>query len=636
MKAREIRDRARRRGLAPPPNITGSEWANRFRRLSSEASAEYGRFRIERTPYMREILDVMTGAAVDVEEVWFMKSAQIAYSENLNNVIGYHIHLDPGPMMMVQPTVEMAESYSKDRIEPMLRDCPELAALTGYGEKNGSTIQAKHFPGGRLVMIGANSPASIASRPIRIVLADEVDRMPHSTGKEGDPIELARARQATFESNRMFIAGGTPVLKDASRTAKGFEATDKRKYHVPCPHCEKLFPLEWENLQHDPQKDHYAEFQCTECDEWVEHHHKASMIADEAMVGKARWMATDEAPRDRRGFFIWTAYSPFRSWRWICDQWQRAKGDPEMEQVFYNTVLGRPYSFGAQELDHQRLFERREDYNTTDAIPDDVLVITAGGDTQDDRFELEVVGWGDGEESWSLDYVTIHGDPNNRNTRAQLEEYLRETTFKRKDGREMHIKAVFLDAGGHRADAVYSFCRGKTARHVFPCRGLTTAGQPIFARFSILKKQRVRLAHVGTDTAKETIYARLSNPEESAGRMHFPMAYSVDYFKQLTAEEKVIRWSGGRPTVRFEKKKEGGQRNEPLDVRVYALSALRSLPLNLRTMARRNRAMKKREAEKSEEPAKPVKQAKPAPKTKKKTPTPRRKATRRRGWASVR
>lgn len=140
MKAREIRDRARRRGLAPPPNITGSEWANRFRRLSSEASAEYGRFRIERTPYMREILDVMTGADVDVEEVWFMKSAQIAYSENLNNVIGYHIHLDPGPMMMVQPTVEMAESYSKDRIEPMLRDCPELAALTGYGEKNGSTI----------------------------------------------------------------------------------------------------------------------------------------------------------------------------------------------------------------------------------------------------------------------------------------------------------------------------------------------------------------------------------------------------------------------------------------------------------------------------------------------------------------
>lgn len=621
---------------APPPNITGSEWANEYRVLSPEASAEHGRFNIDRTPYMREVLDTITGSVVDVEEVWIMKSAQTAYSETLNNALGYHVHLDPGPMMMVQPTLEMAESYSKDRVEPMFRDVPVLAELTDFREKkSGNTILRKKFPGGLLQMIGANSPAAIASRPIRIVYCDEVDRYPSTTGKEGDPVELARARQATYEANRMFVAGGTPVLKGASRTAKGWETTDKRKFFVPCPHCRKAITLEWENFQTDPEKEHYAEHRCPECQKYIPHHRKLKMLA------KGQWKATAKAPDTVRGFFIWTAYSPFRPWKWICDQWQKSKRDPELEQVFYNTVLGLPYSHSSNELDYEALFKQREEYGNT--IPDDVLVITCGIDTQDDRFELEVVGWGDGEESWSLDYVTIVGDPAHRDTRDQLEEYLTESAWRREDGRDMKIKAAFIDAGGHRADAVYQFTRGKTHRHIFACRGSTIAGQPIFARYTKLKRPPIRLAHVGTDTAKETIYSRLSAPDTVAGRMHFPMSYSVEYFKQLIAEEKVIRWSGGQPVVRFEKKKDAGTggRNEPLDCRVYALSALRSLPLNLRTLARRQKAMKKRDAQPKTAPTEnaetPEEPAKMEPKrSKKRKPRVSRRPRKTSGWARAR
>lgn len=629
--------------FAPPPDVTGSEWANEYRRLSPEASAEVGRFRIERTPYMREILDVMTGSAIDVEEVWFKKSAQIAYSETLNNALGYYVHLDPGPIMMVQPTLEMAESYSKDRIEPMLRDTEALCQLTDFRAKQSSnTILRKKFPGGLLQLIGANSPAAIASRPIRIVFCDEVDRYPHSTGKEGDPIELARARQATYESNRMFVAGGTPVLKGASRTCKGYDSTDQRKYFVECPHCHDHITLEWEQFEKDdPDHDLYGQYKCQSCQAHIEHHDKISMLADESMGGTARWQATnDDATTTARGYFIWTAYSPFRPWSWICDQWQKSQGDPELEQVFYNTVLGLEYAFSNLELDCESLHKQREDYKG-DAIPDDILVITCGVDTQDDRFELEIVGWGDGEESWSLDYKTIPGDPAHKETRDQLDAILRETFYTRQDGLELGIKATFIDAGGHRADAVYSFVRGKAPRHVFACRGLTTAGQPIFARWSKLKKARVRLGHVGTDTAKEMIYANLGSHGEKLGRMHFPMEYSLEYFRQLTSEEKVVRWTGGQPTVRFQKKKDGGTggRNEPLDCRVYAYAALRSMPLNLRTLARRLRAMRKRKEEEKENPKQEAPEVpepvKKTPKHPKKAPNRHRKQPRRTSWLST-
>lgn len=634
--------------FSTPPRITGSEWANEYRKLSPEASAQPGDFNIDVTPFMREPLDVICGSEPDVIEVWVMKSSQIAYSENLNNGIGRYMHLDPGPMLMIQPTVEMAESYGKDRIATMLRDTPVLDELVDWRSKtSGNTILRKNFPGGFLQLTGANSPAGLAGRPIRMVICDEVDRFPFSAGQgekqEGDPIALVQRRQTTF-FNRLFVAGGTPVKKGFSRTETGYNATDKRVYMVPCPRCSNHIDFKWERFcKDDPEHEHYARYQCQECDDWIDENERFEMIKDALLGGTAHWLATrPEAPSHRRGYFIWTAYSPFMSWREICDEWNEVKGDPEREQVFTNTILGLPYSISTDDLDAEALFSQREEY-TPDAIPNDVLVITAGIDTQDDRFELEVVGWGLGEESWSLDYRQIIGDPALKPTRLQLDEFLASQVYRRRDGTELKIKAAFIDSGGHRTDSVYTFARGKVMRHIYACKGSNMAGQPIFVRFSPQKKARVKLAIVGTDTAKEVIYARLSNPDETNGRMHFPTSYGREYFTQLISEERVMEWKAGQPRIVWRKKQSQGTRNEPLDVRVYALAALRSMRIQLRILARRDaRRRAKREAEPDPKPPteKAEKEApkpeKPAVKAKKKAKKPRKRARKRASWVGVR
>ncbi len=589
--AKKIANKALKR-LAPPPSILPSEWANEHRRLSAESSARPGRFRIEKTPFMREPMDCLKDPECDGFDM--KKSSQVAYTELLNNIIAYKIDVDPAPMMLMQPTLEMAESYSKDRISPMIRDTPALAArIDDKSKTSGNTILHKKFPGGLLQMVGANSPSSLASRPMRDLFCDEVDRFPGSAKDEGDPIKLAEKRQITF-FDRIRIRGGTPTVKNASRICKSYELTDKSHYMVECPRCSEHIDFLPEGFQRNKGLEHYAEYRCQSCNGWIEHHEKFEMIKDVPMGGTAFWRPTKPEIK-RRGFFIWAAYSPFMTWEEICDEWNECEGDPELEQTFWNTILGLEYEFTTQELDHMHIFKSREDYDG-DRVPEQVAIITAGIDTQDDRFELEVVGWGPGEESWSLDYVTINGDPDSKETRDELDDYLRDAVFKRVDGVELQIKCAFHDSGGHRTDAVYQFVRGKQFRKIFACKGSSTPGQPIFARWSKLKAAKVKLAIIGTDTAKETIYARLAiDNEDKRGRCHFPMSYSEQYFKGLIAEEKKIEWVKGQPKVRWVKKKGETNRNEPLDVRVYALAALRSLPMGARLAKMRKREKEVRE-----------------------------------------
>lgn len=598
MTAAEIARKARAR-LAPPQDILPSEWANEHRRLSPEASARPGRFRIEKTPFMREPMDCLKDPECDGFDM--KKSSQVAYTELLNNIIAYKIDVDPAPMMLMQPTLEMAESYSKDRISPMIRDTPALAArIDDKSKTSGNTILHKKFPGGLLQMVGANSPSSLASRPMRDLFCDEVDRFPGSAKDEGDPIKLAEKRQITF-FDRIRIRGGTPTVKNASRICKSFDLSDQSKYMVGCPRCGDHIALEPGQFQRDTKAEHFGEYQCQACQGFIEHHEKFDMIKDRPMGGTAFWQPTKPEFK-RRGFFIWAAYSPFMTWLELCEEWNECEGDPELEQTFYNTILGLEYEYSTQELDHSALFARREDYDG-DRVPEPVAIITCGIDTQDDRFELEVVGWGPGEESWSLDYVTINGDPSNKETRDELDDYLKTSTFRRVDGEELHISCAFIDTGGHRTDDVYSFVRGKQFRKIFGCKGASSPGQPVFARWSKLKEARIKLALIGTDTAKESIYARLSiDNEDQRGRCHFPLSYSEQYFKGLIAEERKIEWVKGQPKVRWVKKKDATKRNEPLDVRVYALAALRSMPMGSRLakMRKREREVRRYELKEGE------------------------------------
>lgn len=541
----------------------------------------------------------------ECEGFCMIKSSQVAYSELLNNLIGCQIHTNAGPMMMIQPTLEMAEGYSKDRISPMIRDTPALAALVDDKSRtSGNTILHKNFPGGLLQLVGANSPSSLASRPIRDLFCDEVDRYPRSAGKEGDPITLGKRRQSTFTTDRFCVIGGTPTVKGASRIEKEFDMTDQRFYMVECPRCHQHIDLQLEQIDTEKASPNYGRYKCQRCGGHHENWEKFEMIKDIPMGGTAYWKPTKPEVK-YRGYCIWAAYSPFFSYKEIADEYNKSKGDPELEQVFFNTLAGRTYQFTTQTMDADGLFAQREPYDIY-RVPEAAVIITAGVDTQDDRFEVEVVAWGPDEESWSLEYKTIDGDPNNKATRAKLDAFLGGSVYRRVDGQEMKIKVAFVDSGGHRTDAVYTFTRGKGIRGIYPCKGSSAVGQPIFARFSPQKKERVKIAIVGTDTAKEVIYARLAMGNESVkGVMHFPDYYDKQYFEGLISEEKRIEWSGGQPRIRWVKKEGSTKRNEPLDVRVYALAALRSIPMGVRlgAMRRREYALKEKEVASKENSA---------------------------------
>lgn len=634
------------RRFEPPPDLSISEWSDEYRFLSAESAAERGKFYISRTPYMREVVDTVCDP--DVEETWVKKSAQIAYSENGNNIIGYFIHQDPCPMMMMQPTLDMSQAYSKDRISPMIRDTPVLAGLIDDRSRtSGNTILHKKFPGGQLTMCGANSPASLASRPIRGAFVDEPDRYPSSAGEEGDPIKLLQARQITFW-NRWFFAGGTPTVKGFSRIEVGFNRGDQRYYHIPCHHCGDHIALHPSMQMRDPEDEHYSQFQCSSCNKWLEETYKLDMLKDEPLGGSAHWVASQPF-KGVASFHIWAAYSPWMSWLQIADKYNETKDDPQLHKTFVNTIEGETYEEAGEAPEIDDLMNKRIEYEPS-GIPEGVLVATAGVDSQGDRLEIEVIGWGVGEESWSLDYRTFMGDPLQQQVWDDLDTYLKTTTFTRRDGKQLKIKACLIDSGGkgsqadgHVSDRVYKFARGKVFRNIFACKGSSSYGKPIIASANKLKKPPIRLITIGTDTAKDLIYSRLELVGEGEGRCHFPLTYERKYFEMLTAEEKFMEWKNGSPVMKWRlgesadgKKK---KRNEALDTRVYALAALRLLPINLKAMAKRQKSSTKqytlkKKQEKVEQLSdskeeKPLK--KPPEKSKPKAKKPARRRPRRGG-----
>ena len=599
--------------IRPPRLEPVSDWANANRMLSPEASATPGKFNMNVTPFMREPTDAMGDPRIP--EVRMMKSSQIAYSENLNNVIFRNMCQNPGPMIMMQPTLEMSESYSKDRISTGLRDTPCLADLVDEKSKtSGNTILQKNFPGGLLRLVGGNSPASLASRPARDVYIDEEDRTAKSAGKEGDPEKLLKRRQSTFYDAKL-VAGGTPVVKGASKTEKGFEKGDQRRYMVECPCCGEHISLEWHRFQNKPDREHYAEYQCQACDDWIKEKHKPKMVKDLIAGGTAYWEPQkQEEPAHEvylwddvrgvyyleqekvRSYYIWSAYSPFISWEELCDEYNEAKEDPELLQTFYNTLVGLPYEYTTQDLDDEELFKRRESWEV-DSLPNKILTITAGVDTQDNRFEYTIVGWGRHEEPFILENGTVEGDPADMETREELFRKVSGWVGETESGRKMRVRSYFIDSGGHRTEEVYTYCRGKRSAKIYACKGLSTPGNPIFSGFSDLKPSKIRLARVGTDTAKEAIFAKLAKDIDEPGRVHFHEDLPMAYFTGLISEERQVKLIKGQFVVKYVKKSDK-IRNEPLDCFVYAYAAMKSLNLKLDRKASRRMVLAQRKAAK--------------------------------------
>lgn len=561
-----------RERLKPPPRLTVSEWADEYRRLSPEASAEPGAWNTSRAEYQRGIMDAMSDPSI--ETVVVMTSAQIGKTEILNNIVGFHVSQDPSPILVVQPTLDMAQTWSKDRLAPMLRDTPVLAGLVKdpRSRDSGNTTLHKTFPGGHITACGANSPSSLASRPIRIVLCDEVDRYPVSAGSEGDPVSLAKKRAATFW-NRKVVLVSTPTNKGASRIEAAWEESDKRRFYIDCPHCESEQTLTWANVRWDDGNPDSAHYVCPHC----------GGVLDDAdrirAIRNGRWVAEGISGRVA-GFQLSALYSPWTPLASGVRDFLEAKKQPATLRVWVNTYLGESWEEQGDAVDDYSISQRKEEWVD---VPNEVILLTAGVDVQDDRLEVEIVGWGKDEESWSIDYRTIYGDPASPAVWQDLDTALSQV-FAREDGKELAVRCACIDSGGHHTSSVYRYVKPREGKRIFAIKGIGGEGKPIVGRPSHNNIGKVRLFSVGVDTAKALLFSRLRITEAGPGYCHFPSSRSDEYFRQLTAEKVVTKYHKGFARREFVKTR---PRNEALDVRVYSMAALAILNININAYASR-------------------------------------------------
>jgi len=565
-------------GITPDPDLTVSQWADEYRMLSQKASAEPGRWRTDRTPYLRDILDELSPSS-PTQRVVFMAGAQVGKTETGNNWLGYIIHMAPGPVMLVQPTVDTAKRLSKQRIAPMIDETPVLREriADSRARDSSNTMMVKEFSGGVMIITGANSAVGLRSMPVRYLFLDEIDGYPSDIEGEGDPVSLAERRTTTFARRKVFMCS-TPTVKETSRIEREYLASDQRRFFVPCPHCDEPQWLKWKQIRWDEGDASTTHYVCEHNGCVIFEHQKTEMMA------KGRWQPTATGDGRTAGFHLSSLYSPlgWKSWSEIVDEFMKAKGDPPLLKTWVNTILGETWEDeAAAKIGAGELIDRVEFY-TGGVAPDGVLAITAGIDTQDDRLEVTLIGWGRDEESWVIDHQAIYGDPARPEIWSQLADVLKRPV-EHEIYEPLPISAACIDSGGHFTHEVYAFAREHRALNVMAVKGQSQKNKPIIGRPTKvdlnLKRQTLKngaeVWPIGTDTAKSTIYSRLKLMEAGAGFIHFHANLPPNYFDQLTAERLVTRYSKGFPTRTWEKKT--GARNEALDTFVYGLAAMQSL-----------------------------------------------------------
>jgi phage terminase large subunit GpA-like protein len=569
------------------PELNVAEWSALNRVLPQSGSSTPGLWRNERTPYLIEIMKELSPQS-RAKEIVFCKGSQIGATESAMNWLMYNIDAQPGPFLILQPTDGMALRFSKQRLTPSIQLCNRIRGKIREGKKTGSSLQEKVYPGGYVVISGANSPASLASMPIGNIICDEIDRYPFSAGKEGDPLELVAARIATYPRAKIFYLS-TPTYKETSPIWKLYCDSDMRVYMLPCPHCANdegqpdsgYFELKFEHLQWEKGKPDTVLCYCPHCNGAIEEYHKTDML------NKGKWIATNPGHR-RVGFHLNSLYSPigWLSWSEVVRKFESAGNDLEKRKTFMNTILGLPWEDGGETIAHEYLERRREQYVSD--IPPDVFILTMAVDVQKDRLEYEVKGWGKNEESWGIEYGALQGstselisDDKDFPTPWQRLEEIRLKSYKRIDGTEIRIACVMVDCG-YISDIVYEYTKPRERMRVFAVRGSSTPNKPIMNRPSRNSKNKAAIFYCGTDSAKELIYTRLKIETPGPGYYHFPMeekmGYDAKYYAGLTSETKIAVYKRGFKRLEWHKDKSA--RNEPLDLSVYNLVAIRHLKID--------------------------------------------------------
>lgn len=584
--ARELWQYISKNGLKPLPKTSVSQWADNHRMLSSGISAEPGKWKTSRAPYQKDIMNAFTEPGI--HRVVVKSSSQIGKSDMMNNVIGRFAHLDPCAIMMIQPTIDIAQDYSKTRIAPMIRDTKVLNTLF-YDVKSrdaNNTILSKVFPGGRLIMCGANSPAGLASRPIRILLADEVDRFPDSVGTEGDPVDLAAKRMTTFWNSCMGLFS-TPTNEGSSRIDEEYLAGTQEEWQHKCPNCG-----EYHLLRHIDMTVDYKEIKTPSGKKtvivndvkWRCPHCGFSFSEKEMKQTPQKYISrnADALKNGIRSFFVNGFTSPWMTWSKIMREWLEAKGDPEREKVIMNTVFGESYKQKGAFEDEQIFLRRRESYGAE--LPNGVLLLTAAIDTQDNRLEYEVVGWGKEEECWGIRKGIVLGAPNQDRTWKEIDNIL-DKTYHFADGKGLKVVRTFIDSGGHYTSDVYNYCQKNFHKQRFAIKGRGGPGIPLIYKIAKANNAKAPLILLGVDDGKQQIMDRLSIDSPGPLYFHFPQdegikelsnrGYDDLYFKGIISEHKKVYKRNGVLREVWETTK--NVRNEPLDLRNYNLACMKSL-----------------------------------------------------------
>lgn len=561
-------------GLRPEQPLTVSEWADRYRKLSSKASAEPGPWRTDRTPYLREPMDCLSSES-PVQRVVMMFAAQTGKTEAGSNWLGYVIDHAPGPMLCVQPTIEMAKRLSKQRLESMITETPVLSAkiAPARSRDSGNTMFSKEFSGGIMLMAGANSATGLRSAPCRYLFCDEVDAFPADVDGEGDPVSLAERRTTTF-ARRKILLTSTPTVKDFSRIEAEYERSDQRRFYVPCPSCGAMEWLKWGQLKWDDRRPESVRYQCEHCGERFEELHKPAMLRG------GEWRATAPSNGRTAGFHLSGLYSPLGwcSWEQLVDDFLRAKGDAPALKSFVNTRLAETWEEDyAAKVSADGLMAKRLAYESG-TCPEGVVLLTCGVDVQDNRLAVSVWGWGEGETGWMVWHQELMGDPTQPEVWAQMDQVL-VTEWPTAGGKGLKIAQVAVDSGGHCTHEVYRYVRDRVGQGVVAIKGSSKRNSPAVSKGNKVDvnwrgkviKRGVTLYSLGTDTIKTTLFGRLRH-NETTGGLNFGMAADDEYFRQLTSERQALRYHRGFPIREWVKK--AGDRNEALDCAVYGYAAM--------------------------------------------------------------
>ena len=556
--------------------------------LTVSSSPFPGRWKTERAEYQRGIMQAFSDPKT--ERIVCCTSSQIGKTEIMNNICGFFLVHDPCPILVLLPTLELARAWSVDRLGPMIQSTPAIRDQIGDPKmKDGdNTILQKQFRNGsRLSIAGSNSPASLSSRPIRVVLMDEVDRMAMSSGSEGDPILLASRRTQNF-FNRKVAMFSTPTIKGASRIESAFEDSDQRYYNLKCHSCETLQVLEWAQVRWEKDKPETAKYHCSECDvEWSDVQRKQAIRSGE-------WIAT--APfSGTAGFHLSGLYSPWVDIAELAKLFLESKHTgQEALQVFVNTVLAQSWEEDDGDgVETNDIMVRAKNFETP--LPDSSIgVLCASADIQADRIEVLVNGYGANNQIWVVGFQIFYGSPNSESLWSEVEEYLK-TTWPHPSGHDLRITRSFIDSG-YETGNVYRFCKRLEATGVRSIKGVGGENRAEVGRPTKNNILRCNVWPLGVNTLKTQILARLKidDPNDS-GFVHFPDFLDEEFFLQLTSERLIKRYKAGIPRMEFKRLR---PRNEALDLMVYNLAAFRSLNANMEVIQKKLSEIRKTEPKK--------------------------------------